>query len=136
MTSALVTDEAAADILDKAADEIERRGLHKGYFYEPNDAAMEQDRLRFFNDCKVCAIGAIRTTVLGAPNLQVADNWPTQYAYGKAKQALSWMVWERGHTDVPAYNDAPATTQGDVVALFRETAAALREDVIKGTYDA
>lgn len=132
MTSALVTDEATADILDKAADEIERRGLYKGYFYEPNTEAMAADRLRFFNDCKVCAFGAIRVAVFDTPDKTNGPDYETHVAYVKAKQALSWMVWERGHMDIPAYNDNPSTTQGDVVALFRETAAALREDNTDG----
>lgn len=83
------------DDLIAAAVYIERRGHCKG---------------NYFDGDRVCALGALMETTAGSE------------AFGKAKEALRGQI---GGQPIPAWNDAEARTQAEVVATLRAAAEAV-----------
>lgn len=107
-----------ADILDKAADVIDRNGHHKGYLYSE---AKADDGL-LLQACPVDAVGAINVAVFGKPR------WPAEdHPGGPLAQAAVLALQETVEQPVPGWNDAPERTQEDVITHLWETAERLRK---------
>ena len=106
-----------ADVLDKAADILDRNGHHKGYLY---DEAKADDGL-LLQACPVDAVGAINIAVFGKPR------WPAQDHEGcQLAQAAVEALQETVGKPVPDWNDDETRTQDDVITNLWETAERLR----------
>lgn len=109
---------ALADILDKAADIIDRNGHHKGYLYDETKA----DGGLLLQCCPVDAVGAINIAVFGKPR------WPAEnHADSPLAQAAALALEETVKQPVPGWNDAAERTQEDVITSLWETAERLRK---------
>lgn len=110
---------AVADILDKAADVIDRNGHHKGYLYDETKA----DGGLLLQCCPVDAVGAINIAVFGKPR------WPAEnHADSPLAQAAALALEETVKQPVPGWNDAAERTQEDVITNLWETAERLRKE--------
>lgn len=110
---------AVADILDKAADVIDRNGHHQGYLY---DEAKADDGL-LLQACPVDAVGAINTAVFGKPR------WPAEdHAGSPLAQAAALALEETVGKPVPGWNDEPGRTSDEVITALWETAERLRKE--------
>lgn len=110
---------AVADILDKAADVIDRNGHHQGYLY---DEAKADDGL-LLQCCPVDAVGAINVAVFGKPR------WPTEDHDGSPlAQAAALALEETVGKPVPGWNDETGRTSDDVITNLWETAERLRKE--------
>lgn len=113
-----------ADVLNAAADHLDRVGLHKGQFWE-------SDNIR---NAPCCVLGAMRT-VLGAfagggtsysvyytGHSDEEPWWNTTPAY-KALKAEAYKALKAEAGQFPAIiNDKPETTKEDMVSLLRRAA--------------
>lgn len=107
-----------ADAVDKAAEVIEKNGLHKGYLYDEAKA----DEGTKPAECPVDAVGAINTAVFGQPC------WPAEQHPGSLlAQAATLALQETVDKPVPGWNDEPRRQKRQVVKALRDTAARLRE---------
>lgn len=107
-----------ADVLNKAADLIEKRGLYKGSFAS------------YGKDCSFCTVGALMVAAGYEPQLtdnninlfsaEALDSRVNGSVVEKAINALAQVV---DYRHVPAWNDRDETTQDDVVRTLREVAA-------------
>jgi len=95
--------EAWRDVLERAADLIERRGLNKGG-YSGDDGSL-------------CVFGAINMAVSGKPN---AASYTPHPAAVVVQQSLWSEPLER--CSITRYNDHPETTGAMVVTKLREVA--------------
>lgn len=78
----------------------------------------------------VCALGAVLAVSTGEPDhrLRAAEqsNWVLQEEAGNGKsymaawKAVGKCAAARGYGSIVQFNNAPETTQGDVIAAFRE----------------
>ena len=110
---------AVADILDKAADVIDRNGHHQGYLY---DEAKADDGL-LLQACPVDAVGAINTAVFGKPR------WPAEdHAGSPLAQAATLALEETVGKPVPGWNDEPGRTSDEVITALWDTAERLRKE--------
>lgn len=93
-----------AEILLAAADEIERSGLHKGWFWRWG-----------IHTGPCCAVGAIR---------RVTDD--DEDRTGPAFEALTYYLRNAGLIPsgkaIPFFNDDPSRTAADVIAALRAAA--------------
>lgn len=107
-----------AAILDRAADVIERNGLHKGSF-----CAMGPDLPKLLSNRACCARGAINFAANGENPQQTSD------AGELAHDALCRHLGISGNVDqsVADWNDAPDRTAEQVIAALRGAARAERE---------
>lgn len=121
-----------ADVLDRAADEIETRGLHQGSFFE-----VAGSRDYGLSGCRVCALGAIGWVVTGYPTLDVAEiggtgTRPVLEALVQAIQPGTQIPpsdmtdEEELHHLIATWSDAPGRTTADVAATMRAAARGLR----------
>lgn len=107
-----------ADLFNKAADEIERRGLNKGSLTEYQ--VYEEDPA----NCKVCFWGGINAAYND-------DGDPGEFPESDDDRALMEIVRnytpfsELGFRPGVHFNDHSDTTKEDVVAKLREIAASL-----------
>jgi hypothetical protein len=111
-----------SEILDKAADTIERNGLAKGDWY---DFGVQDDS----RECPVCALGAINVAGGSVPDGLL--NGPRRAAalaladrLGMRDDALSYGLAVTVGRD---WNDLPGRTAEQVVAELRAAAASERE---------
>ncbi|MEU5360223.1 hypothetical protein ACFY9R_29140 [Streptomyces albidoflavus] len=109
-----------ADVLDRAADHIDRVGWTQGDWYM---ATSEQRP----EDCSVCAMGAISLTLTGNPT----PPGPDEEIYGQMVDLSDLVIShiEVLGVDLPSWNDEPGRTKEHVLSAFRSTATALREEV-------
>lgn len=117
-----------SNILDKAADEIERRGWHQGGFIsEPNNGGMAT--------CKVCALGAIILAAGERPSGLIlalrgrAVDAAATLAKHLALQVDSDEIFEhQGLIQAVGneWNDNAAQTAEQVIDALRDAAAAER----------
>lgn len=105
-----------AEILDRAADHIDRVGWHQGSLYDNSELA--------FPSCPVCALGAINVALHGEPTFPLDGADPHDVA-----DAVLDTLGIEGLAD---WNDAPGRTQAEVTAALRDTAAALRTEAGRG----
>ncbi|TGB11590.1 DUF6197 family protein [Streptomyces sp. MZ04] len=117
-----------ADILELAADHIERVGLHRGYQYD-----FEQyEQGTALRDCPVCTLGAINFAVCGSPMLDGSGHDTLAHAVALVDSAAAALARHIGITPTPRsvlrWSDDPERTQDDVVQAFRETATNLRAE--------
>jgi hypothetical protein len=128
MTADAVAPAEIADVLDKAADEIQRRGFIKGDLYD--EAAVEANTATMAT-CRVCAVGALQYVTTGSIEDSISLHRRKPPIFGRATIALDETLVERfgeDARDVVDFNDDPATTQDDVINLFRTTATNLRNN--------
>lgn len=97
------TDEPWRDVLRRAADEVERRGLAKDMLCDEETGA-------------VCARGAIIAASGLSPE---ARNWTSLHQ--RADGMLGGYL-RLDHNGVPHWNNAPHRTQAEVVAALRGAA--------------
>jgi hypothetical protein len=110
---------AVADLLDKAADVIDRNGHHQGYLYDETKA----DDGLLLQACPVDAVGAINTAVFGKPR------WPAEdHAGSPLAQAATLALEETVGKPVPGWNDEPGRTSDEVITALWETAERLRKE--------
>lgn len=109
---------AIADLLDKAADVIDRNGHHKGYLYDEEQA----DSGLLVQCCRVDVVGAINVAVFGVPRWP-ADNHPGS----PLAQAAVLALQETVKKPVPGWNDETERVQDDVLIALWETAERLRK---------
>jgi hypothetical protein len=106
-----------ADILDEAANVIERNGHHKGDYYTDEGG-------RAPAACPVCTYGAIHVAAFGepVPTLDTID------ADGDAAtEAIRSLRRHLNTTALGAWNDAPDRTAEQVITTLRSAAQAERE---------
>jgi hypothetical protein len=109
-----------ADVLDKAADHLDRVGHTKGYLYDEKQA----DNGVPLADCPVCAWGAIQYAVHGEPR---SSSTGTSGEFLLAEYAGDAVRQHLGIKVLAEWNDARARQKRQVVKAFRDTAVALRE---------
>lgn len=111
-----------ADILDRAAEVIERNGWHQGdYFNRDQEGAGINPA-----DCAVCTRGAINIVATGGN--PVNDYDVNGVAAAEALDLFLWDTFEaEGRYGIAPWNDAPERTAAEVIAVLREAAAAERE---------
>lgn len=110
--------ETPEEVLLKAADEISRCGLHKGFFtVNPDDP-----------DSAVCLLGAIKRVVYGnACSGTVGARGYANIGYANtflAQEAVSLLADSLNHADgdLPVWNDLPGTTAEDVILQMKKAA--------------
>lgn len=80
---------------------------------------------RYQSDHAVCAMGALRT-VLGGNSMSISAEQIAQY--GQASDALCDATYQMfGAYSLIEFNDAPSTTQQDILDIFDKTIAGLEE---------
>lgn len=104
-----------ADILDKAADHIDKVGLFQGDLY---DSYADPDKP--VTECRVCAIGALNVALHGTPCFPLDRHETT------AHDVADYVREQINGIELAEWNDAEGRTQGEVTALFRQAAAGLR----------
>lgn len=124
-TTIEVSDEAAADVLTRAADHMERVGLHKGDMYNTGLA----DTGVLIMDCQVCTWGALYFALQGWPRYGIVDPEKLALADRVADALLDHLGLDGSDYDVAdpiaAWSDDPDRTKDEVVNALRETAASL-----------
>lgn len=115
----------AAELAARAADEIERRGLNKGDYADSADPVD-------FDDCKVCAYGAMNYLLEGNPHKvgpfggNPIRREVAAVITGRLPHEGSWKL------TLDEWNDRPETTQELVVFALRRAAQDLAAPT--GTY--
>lgn len=111
----------SSELLDGAADYIEKHGLYKGDYFEGYDGDVDPfwveaaaDYVRNGQEPKCCTIGAL--AMVGA----------------RADVEIGWQHIEKaadlmGVDVIPFWNDKPSQRKGRVVAKLRKAAAKARE---------
>lgn len=115
------TSAEVADILDKAADHLNRVGWMQGYLY---DEVQAEEKAR--QDCPACAVGAINTVVYGTPSYPIYEQQIRDTAVA-AETVLAEHLG-LGILTIPQWNDDAERTAEQVVQAFRDTAASLRAE--------
>lgn len=119
---------APSEVLEEAAAYIEEHGLAKGaYFRHSNNRVALQTESEPWQDfvvrigqrgCRACALGG----------MEIAANGDVDTVYRASEYLEDLLVATNGHSTIPTWNDAAATTQDQVVAAIRQAARAARED--------
>lgn len=107
-----------ADILDKAADVIDRNGHHQGYLYDESKA----DGGLLLQACPVDVVGAINVAVFGKPR------WPAEEHAGSPLAQAAALALQDTVGPVVGWNDEDGRTQDEVITALWETAERLRKD--------
>ena len=115
------TPAAIADILDKAAEHIDRVGWIQNGLYDESQWGDDFP----LQACRVCAVGAINTAVYGNPRYPILETGLQAVAIG-AENALKQHL-ALDNSTIPLWNDAPGREADEVTKALRDTAAALRE---------
>lgn len=109
---------AIADILDKAAEVIDRNGHHKGYLYDEEQA----DSGLLVQCCRVDVVGAINVAVFGVPR------WPADdHAGSPLAQAAVLALQETAGRPVPGWNDEAGRTSDSAITALWDTSERLRK---------
>lgn len=103
----------AAEVCARAADEVERRGLHKGSFYPKGTGPID------FGTCPVCLWGALNYVMCGDPGGSGRPGW-------LARDVDNLIIAELGHPRSTDWSDAPGRTAAEVVAMLRDVAAGVK----------
>lgn len=122
MTATEPTDAEIAEVLEKAAEHLERVGLNKGYLYDEDKA----DEGTPITDCPVCAWGAILYAVHGAPRPSSTGS-DADFQLGQA--AGSAVAAHLHIQKLVDWSDAKGRQKRQVAKAFRDTAAGLRAGV-------
>lgn len=120
------TDTQAAQALRRAANLIQVRGLNKGSFIAPHEPPAT---------ASLCALGALHlacgteeaTVYYGRTNLRSVEG-AEHAAFRTARVALSNEIHDQ---IIPAWNDSPKRTQGEVVNTLRRTADRLDHPTLR-----
>lgn len=110
-----------ADVLDGAADIIERNGWWRQYYYDPGSQLP-------MRDCAVCARGAINLAANGKNPNRLSDVGQDAL---RALERYLGISGEYPHS-VADWNDKPGRTAEEVIAALRGAAAAERERAAGG----
>lgn len=105
-----------ADVIDAAADHIEKVGLTKGRYFEDHGSA--DSRLK----SRCCTMGAIQI-VTGYAQSPGDVSWDVVSSIGEGLAELLSVDC------IPDWNDKPSQRKGRVVAALRKAAAKARERV-------
>lgn len=103
-----------SEILRRAADEIRRRGWYQGEF-APRETVN-------FDDCPVCAWGAINAVQNGDPREWYVKDGPAYESV--ALHVLAATVGGSKYYSVPSWNDDPERTVEEVLDAFERAAQA------------
>ncbi|WP_194923185.1 DUF6197 family protein [Catenulispora pinisilvae] len=104
--------------LRRAAEFVLRNGLHRGSYYNHEQAA-EGTRPR---DCRVDVIGALRIAIFGTPIPADLDESKDQ-RYGEALEHLTTWVWYAYGLRLFPWFDRARNTAQDTAADLRSAAA-------------
>jgi hypothetical protein len=108
-----------ADILDRAADIIERNGLHKGSFCDDGPGA----KAKIPQGWACCSYGAINIAANGERPWQASDGGEAAY-----RALVKHLGISDGHNDTVAdWSDHPDRTVAEVIAALRGAAQVERE---------
>lgn len=110
-----------ADVLDRAADLIERNGWWQNFYYDLGTDLPKRE-------CAVCARGAINLAANGRTPDRLSD--VGQNALSALERYLG-ISGDHPHS-VADWNDAPERTAKEVIAALRGAAAAEREQAAGG----
>jgi hypothetical protein len=99
-----------SEILEKAAEELEKHGWTKGHFGTAKGPK--------------CASGAIRFVSTGRPSNYPWNSREASQALLELERSLPQM----GHSTLVSWNDAPRRTAKQVIELFRKTARRLKRE--------
>lgn len=119
-----------AEVLERAADEIERRGLHRGQYFDTRTRAGYLD----LANCRVCALGAIGWVVQGHPTLY-HEEFGDAGVRPAVLAAETDQVWDHDydptdydlHECITIWSDG-LDTAAEVAAAMRTAARKLREN--------
>lgn len=109
-----------AAILDRAAEIIERNGLHKGAMFDRAESAPPEE-------CPVCPWGALAIAVVGTPSLRTNTDVRAVKPYANVLAAFLGLPGTDSSWSVPDWNDAPERTADEVIAALKAAAQAERE---------
>ncbi|NUQ95330.1 MAG: hypothetical protein HOY79_01770 [Streptomyces sp.] len=105
-----------ADVLDRAADHIDKFGWMQGDLWD-----LRADARLLPSQCPVCAFGSLNMALHGTPR------FPELRPGDLSSHDVADYVERRlGGVELADWNDDPHRTQAEVTALFRETASQLR----------
>lgn len=117
----------SSQILERAADVVERNGLHHGDWISTVPDMPEVD-------CPVCTGGAINIAALGHAEIDADDETSLRGAHRQAYLALARRIAPNVADETEAlvetvarWNDAERPTAEQVVAMLRAAAASERE---------
>lgn len=108
-----------ADVIDKAAEIIDRNGHHQGYLYDETKA----DGGLLLQACPVDTVGAINIAVFGKPRWPAEDH-PDCLLAQAAVEALQKTIGK----PIVGWNDETERTQDDVITSLWETSERLRKE--------
>lgn len=118
-TATAVSPAEVADVLDKAADIIDRNGHHKGYLYDEERA----DGGLLLKCCPVDVVGAINIAVFDMPR------WPAEdHPSSPIAQAAVLALQETVGKPAAGWNDEDERTGEDAITSLWETAERLRKE--------
>jgi hypothetical protein len=100
-----------ADILDEAANVIERNGWHRGFYYDRSVHLPPAE-------CPVCALGAVNVAMGSVDPVRPAE------IGSPAEVALERYL---GVASVADWNDDPDRIAAEVITALRDAAQAERE---------
>lgn len=124
-----MTQNTTAELLEGAADYIEKHGLHKGWYWKGFDA--DSDELTTNERASLlleegktppcCTIGAIAMTTV-----RTGGNTRSVFIDGELHRALeaAGVAW----AEVPDWNDKPSQRKSRVVATLRKAADFARKE--------
>lgn len=121
MTTTTTNADAVADVLDKAADHLDRVGHHKGYLYDETQA---EDGTPL-EECRVCAAGAILAAAWGTPR------YPDRDPEINLSDAALHELEEAIQQPIASWNDEEERQQEQVTEALRGTATRLRAEAAK-----
>lgn len=120
-TTIEVTDEAAADVLTRAAAHIEKVGHQKGGLYDGATA----DRGMPLTSCRVNAWGALYVALTGLPRHGLSSAESVALADRVEAALIAHLGLGDDKGALTDWSDDPLRTTEHVVTAFRETAADL-----------
>lgn len=103
-------DQKMAELVRRAANAIDERGLFQGDFYDPWESDPDK--------CAVCAIGALRLAATGRPDAEADDEQFVQDTITAFAQFL-------GVDSVPDWSDEAGRTTAEVRDAYRRFNASL-----------
>lgn len=120
-TTIAVTDEAAANVLTRAADHIERVGHQRGALYDGATA----DQGVPLTSCRVSIWGALYVALTGLPRHGLSSAESVALADRVEAALLAHLRLDGDKGALTDWSDGPGRTTEQVVTALRETAADL-----------
>lgn len=104
-----------SEVLSKAADHLEKVGLHKGYFFNLGPEGFD------YENAPCCTLGALRY-VSGYQAALDGDWAECDRTYADYEPATEALLKHLNVPTIAVWNDKDERTQDEVVAALREAA--------------